>query len=349
LKKKVVVDFMGDVDYFLGTAFTWKRHPDNHLSVHLCQSPFTEFTAHRFGIDKYNRTPNMTPYRSGLPIDSIASANPKDPDLKRCTKVYQAIIGSINWLATCRPDVSPVLSFLASYSTSPSYGHYQAALYALKYLYSTSDYGISFHSDASNTIQAFNNFPHHHDKEAYSDATPPPAPGDCFNLTAFTRAGVANMEMQSKMVLPLNSLNIVACPVFSSAGQGGLLLGNQSVKIKQLSVHVKQKSSPPTNVPWNSKASAFARKTSAWPPPTNAPLFTTTIKPPSIGLHRAPTKAQNTSTSAKIMSTNTPKWHNKIYSHSWRHQRQLSFYQGTQGHSPFPPLPRFVHGLEGKF
>jgi hypothetical protein len=52
LKKKVVVDFMGDVDYFLGTAFTWKRHPNNHLSVHLCQSAFTEFTAHRFGVDK---------------------------------------------------------------------------------------------------------------------------------------------------------------------------------------------------------------------------------------------------------------------------------------------------------
>jgi hypothetical protein len=100
LKKKVVVDFMGDVDYFLGTAFTWKRHPDNHLSVHLCQSAFTEFTSHRFAIDRYNRTPNMTPYRSGLPIDSIAPPHPKDPDLKRRTKVYQAIIGSINWLAT---------------------------------------------------------------------------------------------------------------------------------------------------------------------------------------------------------------------------------------------------------
>jgi hypothetical protein len=37
LKKHVVVDFMGEVDYFLGTAFTWKRHDNGHLSVHLCQ------------------------------------------------------------------------------------------------------------------------------------------------------------------------------------------------------------------------------------------------------------------------------------------------------------------------
>ena len=71
LKKRVVVDFMGDVDWFLGTAFTWKRHTDGNVSVHLCQSAFTDFTAHRFGVSKYNQTPNMTPYRSGMPIDAI--------------------------------------------------------------------------------------------------------------------------------------------------------------------------------------------------------------------------------------------------------------------------------------
>ena len=94
----------------------------------------------------------------------------------------------INWLATCtRPDVSPVLSFLASYSTTPAHQHYKAALHVLKYLYSTAKYGISFHSDASNTIQAFNHFLAHHDKEAYTDATPP-SPGDCSQLTAFSDA-----------------------------------------------------------------------------------------------------------------------------------------------------------------
>ena len=62
---------MGDADYFLGTAFTWLRQDDGNVSVHLCQSAFTEFASHRFGIDNMNRIPNMTPYRSGLPIDSL--------------------------------------------------------------------------------------------------------------------------------------------------------------------------------------------------------------------------------------------------------------------------------------
>eukprot|EP00804_Cyclotella_cryptica_P026709 CCRYP_007942-RA/>CCRYP_007942-RA protein AED:0.35 eAED:0.34 QI:0/0/0/0.66/0.5/0.33/3/0/1904 len=189
LASKIKVDFMGDVDYFLGTAFTWKRHANGELSAFLSQTALTEYMAHRFAVDNMNPVPNMTPYRSGLPIDAIPPPNPKDPDLKRRTKCYQSMVGCINWLATCtRPDVSPVPTFLASYSTNPAHQHYKAAMHVLKYLLSTSDYGISFHSHATSTVQAFNHFPHHRDKEAYSDATPPPSPSDCHNLTAFSDA-----------------------------------------------------------------------------------------------------------------------------------------------------------------
>jgi hypothetical protein len=38
------------------------------------------------------------------------------------------------------------------------------------------------------TTTAFNHFPHHHDKEAYSDTTRPPSPASCINLTAFSNA-----------------------------------------------------------------------------------------------------------------------------------------------------------------
>eukprot|EP00804_Cyclotella_cryptica_P021434 CCRYP_005776-RA/>CCRYP_005776-RA protein AED:0.13 eAED:0.00 QI:0/0/0/1/1/1/5/0/1584 len=105
---------------------------------------FMDYTAHRFAVDRINPTPHMTPYRSGIPIDSI----PNPPK-------------------------------------APSHGHYQAALHALKYLYSTADYGISYHSNASHTLQAFNHFPAHHDKEAYTDAIPP-CPDDFTRLTSFS-------------------------------------------------------------------------------------------------------------------------------------------------------------------
>jgi hypothetical protein len=188
LASKIKVDFMGDVDYFLGTAFTWKRWDDGHLSVHMGQNAFVEYLGHRFALTNFVPVPNMTPYRSGLPIDAIPSPNPKEPDFKRRRKLYQSIVGCINWLAVCtRPDVSPALTFLASYSTAPHIQHYKAALHVVKYLISTADYGISFHSNAGHTTQAYNHFPAHHDREAYTDAIPP-SPAECSRLTGFTDA-----------------------------------------------------------------------------------------------------------------------------------------------------------------
>ena len=188
LKKHIKVDWMGKADYFLGTAFEWMYHENGHLSIHLTQTAFTEHTAHRFGVYKMNKEPNMTPYRSGYPIDFILSSDKDDPDQNRHTKVYQRVVGSTNWLATCtQPDIAPVLTCLASYQNAPHHQHYKAAIHALKYLYSTSEYGILYHSNSANTIQAFNHFPHHHDKEAYTDATPL-SPSECHQLTEFTYA-----------------------------------------------------------------------------------------------------------------------------------------------------------------
>ena len=105
LAKEIKVDFMGDVDFFLGTAFTWIRQSNGHLSVHMSQTAFIEFSAHRFGVDAMNPVSNMTPYCSGMPTNSIPAPCPDEPDLKHPTKVYQGIVVSINWLATCtRPD-----------------------------------------------------------------------------------------------------------------------------------------------------------------------------------------------------------------------------------------------------
>ena len=189
---------MVNVDYFLGTAFTWFRHADVNISVHLCQSSFTEFTAHQFLVHTTNKVPNMTPYCYGFPTDSIPPVDPLYPDLPRQKLVYQIIVGCINWIATCtHPYISPALTFLASYINVPHPQHYKAAVHALKYLTSTREYGISFHSKSSSTIQTFNHFPYHHDKEAYIESTAP-------SLSEFHQLHCAvhylNMKIKYKLV-----------------------------------------------------------------------------------------------------------------------------------------------------
>ena len=168
---------MGDVEYFLGTAFNWINHADGNISVHLCQSAFTEFTAHWFLVHTDNNVTNMTPYCYGLPIKYIPPIDPLNTDITRQKQVYQIIFGCINWLATCTcPEISPAITFLASYSNDPHPQHYKAAVHAIKCLTSTNEYGISFHSQSLSTIQEFNHFPHNHDKEAYTEAKAPSPP-----------------------------------------------------------------------------------------------------------------------------------------------------------------------------
>ncbi len=76
------------------------------------------------------------------------------------TAAYQSLIGSISWLSSStRPDLSAVYSFLASYSNKPLVGHMKAALYALHYIHSTQDYGISFTSDSIAPIYSYIHFP----------------------------------------------------------------------------------------------------------------------------------------------------------------------------------------------
>ena len=89
----------------------------------------------------------MTPYCSVLQIEPIPPVEPLDPDLLCQRQLYQIIVGLINCIITCTcPDIATALNFLASYRNAPHTQHYKSAIHALRYLTSTNEYGISFHS-----------------------------------------------------------------------------------------------------------------------------------------------------------------------------------------------------------
>ena len=135
---------MGDADLFLSTNFEFVRHSDGNLSVHLSQQAFVEHTAAQLRLKDCNHTPIITPYRPGCPIDSILYPEKDDPDLTCRTKEFQSLTGSINWLAvSTRPDVTPIVTFLAPYQRASVAGRYEAAIYTLCYLVSTSSPGIT--------------------------------------------------------------------------------------------------------------------------------------------------------------------------------------------------------------
>jgi hypothetical protein len=100
----------------------------------------------------------------------------------------RSLVGSIGRLAgaTC-PDIAPVYSFLSSYSIKPAPGHMKAALYALHYIHSTHDYGITFTSSVTSPVHTYIHFLTPSDVEAYTDAIPP-SQTNCAPLTAYSYA-----------------------------------------------------------------------------------------------------------------------------------------------------------------
>ncbi len=184
------ISFMGVVNWFLGTHFTWLDLADRNISVHLSQVAFAQNLVERYRQQHININPRATPYRSGLPIDSLDaySGDTEDPSFLRLKAQFQSLVGSLNWLATnTRPDLAPVTSFLAAYNHHPTQQQMDAALYVVKYLRHTTEYGIAFHSASNTTATAFVHFPFHHDVEAYSDALPPTAAEHC-ELTGYSDA-----------------------------------------------------------------------------------------------------------------------------------------------------------------
>jgi len=154
------VDFMGQVSHFLGIEFTWTHMSDGHLGVTLTQQSFTESLLDSLGLQHVGVSHFTTPYRSGCRIDSVPFQEMSSTNQDRLRLQYQSLVGSLNWLAhTTRPDLSTVVSLLAQHQSLPSPGHYEAALYATKYLASTKNLGIYFTRSKRSIMESFLHFP----------------------------------------------------------------------------------------------------------------------------------------------------------------------------------------------
>jgi hypothetical protein len=71
------VDFIGVVEWFLGIHSSWKITP-SLVSVHLNQSGFASSLVESFFPESCDPTPTATPYRAGVPVDSIAPSQDDD-------------------------------------------------------------------------------------------------------------------------------------------------------------------------------------------------------------------------------------------------------------------------------
>lgn len=159
-QKHVLVTFDKEVDYFLGIKFNTKKTEKGHVSIKLSQAAYIDELCKQTNLHSKAINTPQSPYRSGLPIDSIPNVEYNEVEQKQYTLQMQTIIGSLNWLSvSTRPDITTVTAMLAKYPKNPSKGHIDAALRVVKYLKGTKNMGIEFSSESNNYLQSFLQFP----------------------------------------------------------------------------------------------------------------------------------------------------------------------------------------------
>jgi hypothetical protein len=99
----ITVEFMGTVDWFLGTHFQW-LYSNYAVSVHLSQMGFAAHLIESNNAHSRNITPDATPYCPDLPIDAIPDSDKDDdcPALIKRKQHYQSVVSLIGWLAQSR-------------------------------------------------------------------------------------------------------------------------------------------------------------------------------------------------------------------------------------------------------
>lgn len=154
------VDFMGRVSHFLGIKYQWRTTP-TQTKVHMSQEAFAASLIAQNGLNEISTKTNITPYRSGYPVDSIPdTCTLNKEDKKTVQQKYRSIVGSLLWLSQgTRPDLATITNVLAKYQNKPTIKHLESAKFAVKYLKSSKSLGIVFDSNEEMNVTSFIHFP----------------------------------------------------------------------------------------------------------------------------------------------------------------------------------------------
>jgi hypothetical protein len=83
-----------------------------------------------------------------VPMQQNVKLSCDDGSKKVNATMYRQMVGSLNYLATTRPDIAYFVSVLSQFMEKPQEIHWNATKEVIKYLKGTLDYGIKY-TDAS--------------------------------------------------------------------------------------------------------------------------------------------------------------------------------------------------------
>lgn len=130
------MSMIGVSSFFLGLQIT-----QCNKGIFVCQSKYVSTMLEKFGLvnSKHVRTSIGTSVKlskdiSGTPIDAT---------------LYHSMIGSLLYLTASRPDICFSVGLCARYQYTPTESHLQAAKRIMRYIASTSTFGIWYTKDTN--------------------------------------------------------------------------------------------------------------------------------------------------------------------------------------------------------
>lgn len=132
MAKRWKITVLDEVSHILGLKVVRDRLT---RTMHLSQAAYIESVVSRFPAVKPKTTP--------LGYRKTEEVSTDDGDEAVGLTGYQAIVGSLLWVAGCtRPDVSFAAGFLARHTAAPRQSHWDLAITCLAYLAATKDAGL---------------------------------------------------------------------------------------------------------------------------------------------------------------------------------------------------------------
>jgi len=166
VKQKIMSTFdardLGEAKLFVGFEITRDREAG---TLKITQRRMASQLASQYGVS--NAAPKAVPMATGVKLGA------DEGELLDTTKFnYSGLIGSLLYLSTCsRPDISHSVGVLARHMSKPTVAHWQAAMGVLKYVASTTDFGIQYSRGSSSEVVGFSDADYGGDSDTRKSTT----------------------------------------------------------------------------------------------------------------------------------------------------------------------------------
>ena len=136
------MSMIGELIHFLGLQI---RQQDS--GIFLSQSKYAKNLMKKFGLDFANSVRTPTSPNVKLTVDLLGKS--VDPSL------YRSMIGSFLYLTASRPDISYNVGVCARYQVNPKESHLTALKRIIKYVKTTSEFGVWYKKDTSDVLAGY--------------------------------------------------------------------------------------------------------------------------------------------------------------------------------------------------